>query len=254
METQRIELNGTGGGAFVIACEVANTGVPYADSFVVRTRYCIGRHGDSARLNVHGCVVFIKSTWALMRALIEKPSMQGVEEYFVGLTMALHHEEQAIDIAAEETAVGDTSRSSKHRRQSAAQGATTPVDEDPFNELSEPNRTFLSTSKSSARASSSMNGVCACACTHTRVYTEYGTARSTSRRHSSTTPSPTVSDVWSAPRWLLIFIVCMLALNTLLLYRVYTSQHSHPPAHVDTAECDALLTRIAQQAQIDGGR
>ncbi|CAM6004459.1 unnamed protein product [Sphagnum balticum] len=74
------------------------------------------------------------------------------------------------------------------------------------------------------------------------------------RRHSSMSPSPPVSDVWSAPRWLLIFIVCMLALNTLLLYRVYTSQHTHPPAHLDTTECDALLSRIAQQAQIDGGR
>ena len=104
-----------------------------------------------------------------MRALIEKPAMQGVEEYFVGLTMALHHEEQSTDMVAEDTTIGDKSRSSKHRRQSATHVAT-PDDEDPFDELSEPNRTFLSTSKSSARqASSSMNGVCVRV--HMRIHT-----------------------------------------------------------------------------------
>lgn len=122
-----------------------------------------------------------------MRALIEKPAMQGVEEYFVGLTMALHHEEQSTDMVVEDTTIGDTSRSSKHRRQSATHGATLD-DEDPFDELSEPNRTFFIHEQVVSAPSQLIDEwcVCACACAYTHACTEYGTVRNT-RRHSSTT-------------------------------------------------------------------
>ena len=59
------------GRVYVVECEIVNGGVPYSDSFVVRTRYCIVRRGDRrCQLTVHGGVVFTKNTWAITRSTI----------------------------------------------------------------------------------------------------------------------------------------------------------------------------------------
>ena len=137
-ETQRIHVDGAGDTrgqrVYVVACEVTNNGVPYSENFVVRTRYCICRVGRRrCRLTVHGGVVFVKSTWSFVKTMIEKASMQGLEEYFVGLMMALRHESQfmmscgGVDsmtgnggrTADESTSATNTSASSKRRRSSA---------------------------------------------------------------------------------------------------------------------------------------
>ncbi|CAD6186190.1 unnamed protein product [Caenorhabditis auriculariae] len=68
---------------FIVTKECQNSGVPYAENFVVNCTYCITRVGrNQCRLKVHGGVVFKKHTFFVMRGFIEKSTYQGLEEHY----------------------------------------------------------------------------------------------------------------------------------------------------------------------------
>lgn len=70
--------------AYTILCQVKNEGVPYSDSFVIFTKWCITNSGpQQCRLMFTFNLVYTKSSWSLsvMKSSIEKNSLSGMKNY-----------------------------------------------------------------------------------------------------------------------------------------------------------------------------
>ncbi|KAK8770930.1 hypothetical protein V5799_025826 [Amblyomma americanum] len=88
------------GQVYAIDCDVQSTGVPYSDAFCVKSHYCLARLSDSrCRLRIYGCVRYKKSVWGLVKAVIEKNTLQGLEGFCNDLESALLREAERLQPA-----------------------------------------------------------------------------------------------------------------------------------------------------------
>ncbi|XP_074508760.1 protein Aster-A isoform X4 [Sebastes fasciatus] len=83
VETQTLHKNSAKGECFVVDSEVITSGIPYQDYFYTVHRYCltsINKH--KSRLRVSSAICYRKQPWSLVKALIEKNTWSGIEEYY----------------------------------------------------------------------------------------------------------------------------------------------------------------------------
>ncbi|XP_076325279.1 protein Aster-B-like [Tachypleus tridentatus] len=92
-ETQRLLKHSKPGQLYVIVCDVVNTGIPYSDTFSVKSHYCLTKvTNGQCRLRVCGSVYYKKSVWGLVKSLIEKSAVQGLQDFCADLEAALNKE------------------------------------------------------------------------------------------------------------------------------------------------------------------
>lgn len=92
-ETQRLLKHSKPGQVYTVDCDVVNTGIPYSDTFSVKSVYCLTKVSKrECRLRVFGCVRYKKSVWGLVKSLIEKSAMQGLADFATDLETALNKE------------------------------------------------------------------------------------------------------------------------------------------------------------------
>ncbi|KAM8826234.1 protein Aster-A isoform 2-T3 [Synchiropus picturatus] len=83
VETQTLHKSSAQGECFVVDSEVITSGIPYQDYFYTVHRYCltsINKH--KSRLRVSSDICYRKQPWSLVKALIEKNTWSGIEEYY----------------------------------------------------------------------------------------------------------------------------------------------------------------------------
>ncbi|TRY96043.1 hypothetical protein DNTS_021162 [Danionella cerebrum] len=88
VETQTLHKSSTRGECFVVDSEVITSGIPYQDYFYTVHRYCltaVNKH--KSRLRVSSNICYRKQPWSLVKALIEKNTWSGIEEYYRHLEM-----------------------------------------------------------------------------------------------------------------------------------------------------------------------
>ncbi|KAG9335429.1 hypothetical protein JZ751_004751 [Albula glossodonta] len=76
------------GECYVVDSEVITSGIPYQDYFYTVHRYCltsVNRH--KSRLRVSSDICYRKQPWSLVKALIEKNTWSGIEEYYRHMEM-----------------------------------------------------------------------------------------------------------------------------------------------------------------------
>uniref|UniRef100_A0A8C1VDR1 GRAM domain containing 1A n=1 Tax=Cyprinus carpio TaxID=7962 RepID=A0A8C1VDR1_CYPCA len=73
---------------YVVDSEVITSGIPYQDYFYTVHRYCltsVNKH--KSRLRVSSDICYRKQPWSLVKALIEKNTWSGIEEYYRHMEM-----------------------------------------------------------------------------------------------------------------------------------------------------------------------
>lgn len=83
VETQTLHKSSARGECFVVDSEVITSGIPYQDYFYTVHRYCltsINKH--KSRLRISSDICYRKQPWSLVKALIEKNTWSGIEEYY----------------------------------------------------------------------------------------------------------------------------------------------------------------------------
>ncbi|CAF93589.1 unnamed protein product, partial [Tetraodon nigroviridis] len=83
VETQTLHKSSARGECYVVDSEVITSGIPYQDYFFTVHRYCltsINKH--KSRLRVSSDICYRKQPWSLVKALIEKNTWSGIEEYY----------------------------------------------------------------------------------------------------------------------------------------------------------------------------
>ncbi|XP_033610597.1 protein Aster-B isoform X4 [Cryptotermes secundus] len=112
------------GELYAVDANSVNAGVPYADSFLISTHYCISRTSETKScLAVYAQVKFRKSMWGLVKSLIEKNTWSGLEDFYAHLERALLEEGTQLPVTKKKTrrrrrllSVGPTgSEEPKHR-------------------------------------------------------------------------------------------------------------------------------------------
>lgn len=82
-------------GVYVLKSQSSNSGVPYGETFTVDVTYCLTRFGSpgESRMLVHALINFHKDkqNWklAMVKSLIEKQCLQGVNEFTVDLVNSI---------------------------------------------------------------------------------------------------------------------------------------------------------------------
>ncbi|KAJ8332820.1 hypothetical protein SKAU_G00417160 [Synaphobranchus kaupii] len=88
VETQTLYKSSARGECYVVDSEVITSGIPYQDYFYTVHRYCltsVNRH--KSRLRVSSDICYRKQPWSLVKALIEKNTWSGIEEYYRHMEM-----------------------------------------------------------------------------------------------------------------------------------------------------------------------
>uniref|UniRef100_A0A3Q3WMU6 VASt domain-containing protein n=1 Tax=Mola mola TaxID=94237 RepID=A0A3Q3WMU6_MOLML len=86
VETQILHKNSARGECYVVDSEVITSGIPYQDYFYTVHRYCLTSiNKQKSRLRVSSDICYRKQPWSLVKALIEKNSWSGIEEYYRNL-------------------------------------------------------------------------------------------------------------------------------------------------------------------------
>ncbi|XP_024114050.1 protein Aster-A [Oryzias melastigma] len=83
VETQTLHKSCSRGECYVVDSEVITSGIPYQDYFYTLHRYCltaVNKH--KSRLRVSSEICYRKQPWSLVKALIEKNTWSGIEEYY----------------------------------------------------------------------------------------------------------------------------------------------------------------------------
>ncbi|XP_039506641.1 protein Aster-A isoform X6 [Pimephales promelas] len=83
VETQTLHKSSSRGECHVVDSEVITSGIPYQDYFYTVHRYCltsVNKH--KSRLRVSSNICYRKQPWSLVKALIEKNTWSGIEEYY----------------------------------------------------------------------------------------------------------------------------------------------------------------------------
>ncbi|XP_051922620.1 protein Aster-A isoform X1 [Hippocampus zosterae] len=83
VETQTLHKNSAQGECYVVDSEVITSGIPYQDYFYTVHRYCLTSiNKNKSRLRVSSDICYRKQPWSLVKALIEKNTWSGIEEYY----------------------------------------------------------------------------------------------------------------------------------------------------------------------------
>ncbi|XP_061675124.1 protein Aster-A isoform X2 [Syngnathoides biaculeatus] len=83
VETQTLHKNSAQGECYVVDSEVITSGIPYQDYFYTVHRYCLTAiNKNKSRLRVSSDICYRKQPWSLVKALIEKNTWSGIEEYY----------------------------------------------------------------------------------------------------------------------------------------------------------------------------
>ncbi|XP_045070918.1 protein Aster-A-like isoform X3 [Coregonus clupeaformis] len=83
VETQTLYKNSAPGECYVVDSEVITSGIPYQDYFYTVHRYCLTSiNKNKSRLRVSSDICYKKQPWSLVKALIEKNTWSGIEEYY----------------------------------------------------------------------------------------------------------------------------------------------------------------------------
>ncbi|XP_034030060.1 protein Aster-A isoform X2 [Thalassophryne amazonica] len=83
VETQTLHKSSSKSECYVVDSDVITSGIPYQDYFYTIHRYCltsINKH--KSRLRVSSDICYRKQPWSLVKALIEKNTWSGIEEYY----------------------------------------------------------------------------------------------------------------------------------------------------------------------------
>ncbi|XP_072538849.1 protein Aster-A [Salminus brasiliensis] len=83
VETQTLYKSSSRGECYVVDSEVITSGIPYQDYFYTTHRYCLTAVSKTkSRLRVSSDICYRKQPWSLVKALIEKNTWSGIEEYY----------------------------------------------------------------------------------------------------------------------------------------------------------------------------
>uniref|UniRef100_A0AAY5EQR3 VASt domain-containing protein n=1 Tax=Electrophorus electricus TaxID=8005 RepID=A0AAY5EQR3_ELEEL len=83
VETQTLYKSSSRGECYVVDSEVITSGIPYQDYFYTIHRYCLTAISkQKSRLRVSSDICYRKQPWSLVKALIEKNTWSGIEEYY----------------------------------------------------------------------------------------------------------------------------------------------------------------------------
>lgn len=97
------------GHLYSVDSNAINAGIPYADSFNVLVHICMQKISETeSSVQVFGQVKYRKSVWGIVKSMIEKNCMTGLDDYYAALSKALHLE-------CEEN-VSDVKRKSRRKR------------------------------------------------------------------------------------------------------------------------------------------
>uniref|UniRef100_A0AAY4B233 VASt domain-containing protein n=1 Tax=Denticeps clupeoides TaxID=299321 RepID=A0AAY4B233_9TELE len=105
VETQTLYKSSARGECYVVDSEVITSGIPYQDYFYTVHRYCltsINKH--KSRLRVSSDICYRKQPWSLVKALIEKNTWSGIEEYY------RHMGEEVSVVSASEVTAADAAK------------------------------------------------------------------------------------------------------------------------------------------------
>uniref|UniRef100_A0A674MRK8 GRAM domain containing 1A n=1 Tax=Takifugu rubripes TaxID=31033 RepID=A0A674MRK8_TAKRU len=105
------------GECYVVDSEVITSGIPYQDYFFTVHRYCltsINKH--KSRLRVSSDICYRKQPWSLVKALIEKNTWSGIEEYYRHMENELLQNEVLTVTTGEAAVSGSKSPPSLRRR------------------------------------------------------------------------------------------------------------------------------------------
>uniref|UniRef100_A0A914PGJ8 VASt domain-containing protein n=1 Tax=Panagrolaimus davidi TaxID=227884 RepID=A0A914PGJ8_9BILA len=80
---------------YTIIKEAINEGVPYCDSFSVECIYCVTKVSETkSRLKVHGGITFKKYIFGLIKGVIERSAITGLDSYYNALNQKLKTDEE----------------------------------------------------------------------------------------------------------------------------------------------------------------
>ncbi|KAJ3598456.1 hypothetical protein NHX12_001966 [Muraenolepis orangiensis] len=83
VDTQSLLKSSSQGQCYVVDSEVITSGIPYQDYFYTIHRYCLTSLGkNKSRIRVSSDICYRKQPWSLVKALIEKNTWSGIEEYY----------------------------------------------------------------------------------------------------------------------------------------------------------------------------
>ncbi|XP_077454358.1 protein Aster-A isoform X1 [Stigmatopora argus] len=83
VETQTLHKSSAQGECYVVDSEVITSGIPYQDYFYTVHRYCLTAiKKNKSRLRISSDICYRKQPWSLVKALIEKNTWSGIEEYY----------------------------------------------------------------------------------------------------------------------------------------------------------------------------
>eukprot|EP00066_Takifugu_rubripes_P027248 XP_011616514.1 PREDICTED: GRAM domain-containing protein 1A isoform X1 [Takifugu rubripes] len=117
VETQMLHKSSARGECYVVDSEVITSGIPYQDYFFTVHRYCltsINKH--KSRLRVSSDICYRKQPWSLVKALIEKNTWSGIEEYYRHMENELLQNEVLTVTTGEAAVSGSKSPPSLRRR------------------------------------------------------------------------------------------------------------------------------------------
>ncbi|XP_067928922.1 protein Aster-A-like isoform X2 [Watersipora subatra] len=103
-ETQYMRAESKPGSFYCIDCEsLSDPSLPYGDNFYVWNRYCISRiTKSSCHVVVRTKICYMKSVFALVKAVIDKNVRNGVNSYFKPLTEKLSRESDKMATSGEQ--------------------------------------------------------------------------------------------------------------------------------------------------------
>uniref|UniRef100_A0A3Q4HXL4 GRAM domain containing 1A n=1 Tax=Neolamprologus brichardi TaxID=32507 RepID=A0A3Q4HXL4_NEOBR len=80
--TQTLQKSSARGECYVVDSEVITSGIPYQDYFYTVHRYCLTSINKHKSRLVSSDICYRKQPWSLVKALIEKNTWSGIEEYY----------------------------------------------------------------------------------------------------------------------------------------------------------------------------
>ncbi|KAM9806124.1 protein Aster-A isoform 4-T6 [Syngnathus typhle] len=117
VETQTLHKSSAQGECYVVDSEVITSGIPYQDYFYTVHRYCLTSISkNKSRLRISSDICYRKQPWSLVKALIEKNTWSGIEEYYrhmeseVCKLETLLQSEVSVVTAGDVTSAGETTK------------------------------------------------------------------------------------------------------------------------------------------------
>ncbi|XP_076869379.1 protein Aster-A isoform X2 [Brachyhypopomus gauderio] len=110
VETQTLYKSSSRGECYVVDSEVITSGIPYQDYFYTIHRYCLTAFSkQKSRLRVSSDICYRKQPWSLVKALIEKNTWSGIEEYYRHMEVEVCKLETLLQSEVSVVGVGESS-------------------------------------------------------------------------------------------------------------------------------------------------